>query len=166
MLPVVAHPPQSVRIFDKRVMIVMPWLKHVSPITSFCVAQLMDKRRTSSMLNFGDAFVAHSRNNCADIFLETNLEWMICIDDDMVVPFGNANWFNAHTGWNIAEPFASFNAIDRLLSHNKTLVGALYFAKYSGGPAVYGEGNADVKTQDLARTCPQNLLRPTRWVGT
>jgi len=163
MEPSVATPLSTVAILQKRVMLVCPWLKHVHPITSFCVAQLADKRRTSSMLNFGDAFVAHSRNTCADLFLKSDLEWMLTIDDDMLIPFGNSAWFNAHLGFELPEPFSRFNAIDRLLSHGKTLVGALYFGRWKNGWPVYGEGKAEV---EYARAAPHNVCKPTRWVGT
>jgi hypothetical protein len=156
-------PLSSVAIFKKRVMLVYPWLKHVHPITSFCVSQLADKRRTSSMLNFGDAFVAHSRNTCADLFLKSDLEWMLTIDDDMLIPFGNSAWFNGHMGYEVPEPFSKFNAIDRLLSHGKTLVGALYFGRWKNGYPVYNEGKAEA---EYVRTGPQDVCKPTRWVGT
>jgi hypothetical protein len=148
-----------------RVMLVMPWHKNVSPQTSFCVTQLADKRRTSSLLNFGDAFVAHTRNTCADLFLASDFEWMLTIDDDMIVPFGNARWFNAHTAFDFKEPFCSFNAIDRLLSHQKTLVGALYFGRWPKAGPVYGEG---LHTQELefVKRAPMDVCKPTRWVGT
>lgn len=148
-------------------MIVCPWQKQVSPITAFCTAQLNDKRRTTTLLNFGDAFVAHSRNSCVDVFLGSDLDYMLTIDDDMIVPFGNANWFKTYTGWSdYPEPFASFNAIDRLMSHEKTLVGALYFGKHRHGNPTYNEGAANKTEGDFARKGPHNLIKPTRWVGT
>lgn len=159
-------PPTKVVTFGKKVMMVLPWYKSVSPVTAFCVARLADNRRTSTVLNFGDAFVAHSRNSCADIFLTTDCEYMLTIDDDMVVPFGSATWFNAHTRFNLPEPFASFNALDRLMSHGKTLVGALYFGRHPHGPAVYNEGTANPQEATFARQAPHNLCKPTKWVGT
>lgn len=160
-------PPSTIRTYNKKVMLLLPWQKNVSPITSYCVMQLHDKRRTSSLLNFGDAFVAHTRNSCTDVFLQTDLEWCLMIDDDMLVPFGNANWFKNYTGWQwFPEPFASFNAIDRLMSHGKTLVGGLYFGKHGKGPPVFNEGAANSKEADFVRTCPIDLVKPTRWVGT
>jgi hypothetical protein len=148
-------------------MIVLPWMKQTNPMTAFCVMQLSDKRRTSSMLNFGDAFVSHSRNTCADLFLQSNMDWMLTIDDDMLVPFGNATWFNAHSGFNLPEPFASLHAIDRLLSHGKTLVGGLYFGRHArGAKPVFNEGAANKVAEDDARNVPRDELRPTKWVGT
>lgn len=166
LTPVAVPPPATIITYAKKVLIVLPWQKHVSPITSFCVSQLIDRRRTSTMMNFGDAFVAHSRNTCADIFLKSPCDWMLTIDDDMVVPFGNATWFNAHTGFNLPEPFASFNALDRLMSHGKTLIGALYFGRHPTGPPVYNEGAANPTEAAYARKAPIDLAKPTKWVGT
>jgi hypothetical protein len=155
----------TVRPLDKKVMLVMPWMKVTNPMTAFCLMQLSDKRRTESMLNFGDAFVAHSRNTCADLFLGSDSDWMLTVDDDMLIPFGNARWYNAYSQFNVSEPFASFNAIDRLLSHGKTLVGGLYFGRWPKAPPVYNEG-ANAAEADFARKAPMDLCKPTRWVGT
>jgi hypothetical protein len=160
------YPASSVVTFNKKVMIVLPWHKQVSPMTSFCVSQLIDRRRTATMLNFGDAFVAHSRNTCADIFLQSPSDWVLMVDDDMILPFGNAEWFNAYTRFNLPEKFAGLNAIDRLMSHGKTLVGGLYFGRYHNAKAVYNEAMSHPQEAEFARTAPIDLVKPTKWVGT
>lgn len=164
MPPIVSvMPSPSVTILKQKVMIACPWQKMANPITAFCVAQLADKRRTASMLNYGDAYVSHTRNHCAEYFLKTKLEWILMVDDDMLVPFGNAEFYNAYMGHETPEPFCSFNAIDRLLSHGKTLVGALYWGRFKNSWACYGESKAEV---EYARKAPFNLVKPTRWLGT
>lgn len=164
--PTPAIPSNTITLFSKKVMVVLPWQKQVSPITSFCVSQIIDRRRTATVLNFGDAFVAHSRNSCADIFLKSECDYMLTIDDDLVVGFGNPSWFNAHTDFNLSEPFASFNALDRLMSHGKTLVGGLYFGRHKSAKAVYCEAMSNEKENDYARGAPYNLIKATKWVGT
>lgn len=164
VVPVV--PPQTVTVFEKKVMLAFPWQKSVHPLTAFSAFQLADRRRTTTALNFGDAFVAHSRNNIADAFLKSDSEWLLQIDDDMVVPFGNAKWFKAYTGWDwLTEKFASLNALDRLLSHKKTLIGGLYFAKHSRGNPVFGEGNRP-EIAAYVRKGPHDEIKVTGWVGT
>ncbi len=166
-LPVIpVAPASSVVLMAKQAMLVLPWGKLTNPLTAFSVAQLQDRRRVTTALNFGDAFVAHSRNSCADVFLASDKDWMLTIDDDMIVPFGNPKWFKAHTGFNfLPEPYASFNTLDRLMSHGKTLVGALYFGRYKGSFPMYGEG-ANQSEGDYARSGPHDICKPTRWVGT
>jgi hypothetical protein len=147
-------------------MLALPWGKSVHPITAFATAQLMDRRRTVAALNFGDAFVVHSRNSIADIFLKSTCEHLLMLDDDMIVPFGHAQWFKSHTGWeNYPEPFSSFNTIDRLLSHGKTLVGALYRGRYKTSNFVYGEGH-NSQERKYAEDGPYDLIKETRWTGT
>jgi hypothetical protein len=166
-VPVAVLPTNSVVALQNKVMIALPWMKQTNPMTAFCVAQLTDKRRTASLLNFGDAFVAHSRNTCADLFLQSGLEYVLMIDDDMVVPFGNATWFNAHTGFNFPERFAGFNAIDRLLSHKKSLVGALYFGRQpNGSKPVFNEGCSHKAVDADCRKTPRDEIHATKWVGT
>lgn len=164
--PQPTFPAISVIQYDKKVLVALPWQKQVAPITSFCVSQLMDRRRTAAMISFGDAFVAHTRNSCADVFLESPCEWMLMIDDDMIVPFGDPAWFKQYTGFNFAEQFMKLNAIDRLMSHKKTLVGALYFGRHPTAPAVFNEGAANNEIAAYARRGPHNEIRVTKWVGT
>lgn len=159
-------PPQTVTVYGKKVMLALPWQKMVNPITAFSAFQLADRRRTTTALNFGDAFVAHSRNNIADVFLKSESEWLLQIDDDMVVPFGNAAWFKSYTGWSwYPEPFASLNALDRLMSHKKTLVGALYFSKHTKGVPVFSEGGR-TEISAHVRKGPHDEVLKTSWVGT
>lgn len=163
---IAVSPPATIAFLKNRIMLALPWGKMTHPITAFAVAQLMDRRRTTTALNFGDAFVAHSRNSIADVFLKSTSEYLLTVDDDMIVPFGHPVWFRAHTGWeHYPDPFASFNVIDRLLSHGKTLVGALYKGRYQKANFVYGEGN-QTQEREYASKGPYDVLKPTRWVGT
>lgn len=167
VLPVAVAPSVAGTIYNKKIVVVLPWWKQVSPVTAFCVAQLVDRRRTTTMMNFGDAFVAHSRNTCVDAFLRTGCEWFLTIDDDMVVPFGHAEWYKEHTQFtDFPEQFLKLNALDRLMSAGKSLVGALYFGRHRNGPPVYNEGAMTPQEAAFARRAPHDLVKPTRWVGT
>lgn len=134
---------------------------------AFSAMALINKNpgRTALALDFGDAFIVHCRNKIADHFLSTDLDWMLTIDDDTIVPFGNANLFNSFTRLNIASKFSGLDTLDRLLASGKTLVGALYFSRWPDGNPVYAEG-ADVQEKEFARKGPHDLVKPTRWVGT
>lgn len=151
---------------NTKVYLCLPWQKHTNPITAFCIAGLAERGRLTKCLNFGDAFVSHSRNTCADLFLASPCDWSIWIDDDMVIPFGNATWFNAYTGANFPERFAGLHAIDRLLSHKKTIVGGLYFGRHPHGAAMYSEGATIPAEKEFARKAPMELVKPTKWVAT
>jgi hypothetical protein len=131
----------------------------------FSVISGLDRAKMAVMLDFGDAFIAHSRNKLASNFLKTGLEWALTVDDDMVIPCGNAAWFNDITKMNLPEKFASRNTVDRLLSHGKTLVGALYMGRWEGAHAVYGEGQQPAE-KEWIKFGPHDVVKPTRWVGT
>lgn len=163
----ISLPPTAVVSFGKRVLIGMPWQKVTNPLTAFCVSRLVDTRRCALTLNHGDAFVAHTRNAIVDVFLRSDLEWLLTIDDDMILPTGNAKVFRTYTGWNVPEPFASFHALDRLMSHGKTLVGALYFGRQGlNSPPVYSEGMSSKDEAAYARKGWRDQVKLTRWVGT
>jgi len=118
------------------------------------------------VLNFGDAFVAHSRNSIVDAFLKTDLDYILSIDDDMVLPIGNAEWFKLYSGWKwMGDSFAGLNTIDRLTSHKKSVVGALYFGRYIHGPPVFAEG-VNEEVAKMVRSGPHDRLMATNWVGT
>ena len=151
----------------KKVCIMLPWYKSVCPLTAFSTMCLLDRTKMSVMLNFGDAFIVHTRNVLAENFLKNGVEWCLTIDDDMVCPWGNAAWFKAFSGFDsIPDKFAGMHTINRLLSHGKTLVGALYFGRWKKGKPVYAEATADQKETDFARSGPHDIVRATRWVGT
>jgi hypothetical protein len=151
---------------NTKVFICLPWQKMTNPLTAFAMAGLLDRRRSTTCMNFGDAFVAHSRNTCVDLFLATPNEWSFWLDDDMLPPFGNAKWFNAYTGANYPDAFAGMHSIDRLLSHNKTLVGGLYFGRHKHGAPMYSEGMSNPQEAIYCRKAPMNVIKPTRWVAT
>jgi hypothetical protein len=166
IVPTTPTAPPKPGLRKPEVLIALPWYKSTNPLTAFSVMGLIDRRRTAIVLNFGDAFVVHSRNAVGDAFLKSKHEWMLTIDDDMVVPFGNGKWFNAMTGMKIPEPFCNFNALDRLMSHGKTLVGALYFGRWKHGAPMFAEGTRDSQMALFSRHGPHDRLQPTRWVGT
>lgn len=164
----VAIPPRNTVVgstIGQKVFLALPWQKHTNPITAFSIANLLDRRRMQACLNFGDAFVSHSRETCADLFLKSDCEWMLMIDDDMVLP-GHAKWFNAFTGMDLPDKFANLNVVDRLLSHGKTLVGGLYFGKHKHGKPMYCEGCFNPAEEQYARQAPFDVIKPTKWVAT
>jgi hypothetical protein len=149
-------------IENKQVMLCLPFYKTTNPRTLFALMTLFDKRRMALSLDFGDAFVAHSRNKLADQFLRSGMEWCLMCDDDNVPPFGNAALYNQFTGFNLPPMFAGLHGIDRLLSHGKTLVGGLYRGRWPHSKSIFAEG---VQLEKYVNDGPRDELRPTQWVG-
>jgi len=159
-------PPKSVVIFDRKVFVALPWYKNVHPATAFSVSQLLDKRRTSAAMSMGDAFLPHTRNSLADAFLGTDCDYMLSVDDDMILPCAQAKWFKGFTGFDwMPDEFAGLNSIDRLMSHKKSVVGALYFGRYKHGPPVFAEGAQPDMARE-ARQAPVDKIFKTNWIGT
>lgn len=160
----------TISAVQQRVMIALPWMKQSNPLTAFCLANLYDRRRHSLLLQYGDSFVSHSRNSCADVFLKSDLEWLFFLDDDMLVPCGAgkdyAAWFNAHAGLSLDEKFAGQHTIDRLLSHGKALVGGIYWGRSPKGKCMMAEGMNVPSEAAFARKGPHDFIRETRWVAT
>jgi len=148
----------------KRVALLLPQYKQTNPRTLFCVMGLLDRTKMEVMMHFGDAFIVHTRNKLADRFLETGIPTSVWIDDDMIVPFGNAEYFNQSTGFNFPARYAGMHLINRLLETNKTLIGALYFGRNEKRRPMFG--GADAAEAAFAHTSPHDAVRPVPWVAT
>lgn len=157
---------QTPFIEGRKIFVALPSYKTMHPKTAFSLLSLFDRRRMAASLDYGDAFIAHSRNKLADHFLQSGLEWMLTVDDDMILPAGNAAVYRSFIGREVPDQFAKLNTIDRLLSHGKTLVGALYFGRWAHGRPVYAEGADDKAEEAWVRKGPHDICKPTRWVGT
>lgn len=155
----------------RKVVLLMPQYKSTCPMTLYSVAAVWDRATTGLAINYGDAFIIHSRNRLADRFVEENrFEWALFVDDDMVLPCGNAPWFRQITGWDgCPDSIAGANTIPRLLSAGKTVVGGLYFGRnhLGKGKPMYAEGFHNPAEAKEARNLKANrTVRPTAWVGT
>lgn len=148
----------------RKVLIALPWYKSANPLTTFALLAMADRTKMGFSLGFGDAFIAHSRNKLATQFVNSPLEWMLMVDDDMVLPFGDAAWFNGNSGLKLPDHFAGMHTLNRLLSHGKTIVGATYFGRWKAGHPVFAEGQQMEKL--LRAAGPRDEVLPTRWVGT
>ncbi len=164
--PALPSPNISVEAVRSKVFIGLPWQKITNPMTSFCITAIADRRRAALSMIHGDAYVIHSRNRIADAFLKSPFEWALMVDDDMLIPMGDANWYNAHTGFNLPPHYAGMNTLNRLLSHQKTVVGGLYFGRQPHGKPMYCEGANNPEEAVFARKAPHDIVKPTRWIAT
>lgn len=161
--PTIALPPGVLKE-NRRVLIALPWYRTAHPLTTVALLNLFQRDTMSIIVSYGDAFIVHARNKLASKFLASKFEWMLMLDDDMVPPCGNPQWFNEHTNLNLPEWSAGANTIERLISHGKTLIGTTYFGRSKGAAAVFAEGKE--RSAELLRTGPRNEIIPAKWVGT
>lgn len=159
-------PPICANWKGKEVMICLPFYKSSSPFTTFSVMALYEREKMGIIMQCGDAFISHTRNKIAKTFLSTGAEWSLWVDDDMVVPMGKAEWFNAITGFSFPTEFAGLHTLNRLLSHKLPLVGGLYFGRAVNGRPMYAEGVNNPVEAQMVRRGPQNTCKPTKWIAT
>ena len=154
----------------KDVMLCLPMYKQTNPLTVFSLLGLWDRAKFGALVEYGDAFIVHTREALAHRFLESGKPHSLWIDDDMIVPMGNADWFRTKTGINLPDEFAGLHTANRLRSHEKSIVGGLYFGRKPHGRAMYYEALVDSPAGALenkrAHEAPFNSLRPTKWTGT
>ncbi len=154
----------------KKILMMLPWYKTTHPLTSFCLLALLDRAKMGAAMEFGDAMISHARNRLLDTLVDSGIEYGFFLDDDMLVPVGNAGWFNRYTGLALPDSFAGLNTLNRLMSHNKSIVSGLYFQRKDEGRAVFLEAlMADMAGDDAnreARTAPRDFLKEVTWAGT
>jgi len=155
---------------QKTLCILLPQYKHTNPLTLTSIAALRDQKTMSVVVHFGDAFIVHTRNRLADTFMkDTECEWALFVDDDMVLPIGNVSWYRKMTGFGfVPDRLAGLNAIDRLLSHRKTVVGGLYFGRnqLAAKRAIFAEGGTPGPYANKFGQWPIDKVIQTKWVGT
>lgn len=169
---IVSAPREEVHMWEGRKLhILLPVYRSFCPDTHYTlfanyarygpekIAMTMEKRTV----------IHESRNILTHKGMKSDAEWFMMIDDDMILPCGNAGIINGRYGANIPEPGASANAISRLMAHPKDarIVGALYFGRHAYGLAQCSIGFEDKDVSELLRRHNkyQNLT-PVGWVGT
>jgi hypothetical protein len=104
------------------------------------------------------------RNKLADKFLTTDAEWALWLDSDMAPPMGypaeSQKW-----GADFAQEFNEVDVIEKLMSHGKTIVSAVYYDRYGTGIPMFEQGRNDPALAARLRQGPRNELMTTDWVG-
>lgn len=152
----------------KRLFIGFISYKYTNPATCWSLVQLaldLGKEKVRFDFDLGNARIYDARNKLANRFMKSECEWMLFIDDDMILPTAREGYFR----WITRKPVKQYSNADglhtvhRLVSHQKTLVGALYY-----GRNIQGQPMFKYKTEEeIARAKRQaDGIIPTEWVGT
>lgn len=150
----------------KNLMLLLPQYKSTNPATLFSLLGLWDPTQMRCSMRHGDAMISHTRNRLAQDFLASDCEWALFVDDDMVLPIGNAGWFNGVTNLNLPKEQAGQHTIKRLLASGKKIVGGLYFGRQPKGKPMFFEGVNRPDVADRLRKTRPTTVQPTEWVGT
>lgn len=109
-----------------------------------------------------------ARNRAAKAFLSSGAEWCWMVDGDTIPPFGDPGFFYSRLGVpekKIPPHFLQWHAIDRLRSHKKTIVSAIYHQRRRHGAKVVAP--IDSATSDRIKNGgPSDRLLEVPWVPT
>jgi hypothetical protein len=118
-----------------------------------------------------DTMIDRSRNMLADRFLKSGCKWSLWVDGDMGAPTGNADYFRWLTASEaLNNEAASFDTLDRLLSHRKAIIGAVYSSRRFHGslvaqPEIYPRNHEDKLLANQIRPGQASGLADVDWVG-
>lgn len=150
--------------------VLFPCYKFTNPATAFALMAIsfdIGKEKMRFYSEFGDAVISNTRNKLADHFLKSGATWSLWLDDDIVPPIGRADWFKSMCKCPPEYPdkLASQHVVHRLISHNKSVIGATYFGRQENGPPMFYEGLNDREAQNAAIR-GDDSIRKCGWVAT
>jgi hypothetical protein len=150
----------------RSLMVLMPCGRDTNPDTMYSLLASFDRSTMQLSTQVGMTHV-QARNVLATRFLESGCEWSLWADDDMAWPCGNPGWFRTLAGRkDLADKWVGINAIKRLASHRKTIVGGLYFGRVAPYIAQYSTAFSDPTESQLAKRGPEDKIKPVDWVAT
>lgn len=118
-----------------------------------------------------ETLLVRGRNLVAERFLRTQAEWSFWADSDMLLPFGNAEWFQDKSKiTNLRAEQYGFDVVKRLLSHHQDFVGAVYAARTESSqmviqPDLEPRHEADKQLSNLIRQNQAYGLKDVGWLG-
>jgi len=110
--------------------------------------------------------IVEARNILAMKFLRTKAEWAIFVDDDVVLPCGSADVFNNEFNAMLPKPHSEYLFIDKMMSNNLPLVGALYFGRHPAGKGQYSGAFDSPLENSRAHRLEDAGIKPCSWVAT
>ncbi len=166
---VVAHTPELVQWEGKNVIILLPVYRTFHPETHYTLFANYARYGLDKvgLIQESRTVIHEARNILADKFLKTDAEYAIMVDDDMILPHGNAARFNGNYKAGVNEVSAGYNTISRLMSHSadKEIVGALYFGRHPEGKAQCFKGFHNEQENSRLHKGEYSGLMLDRWVG-
>jgi len=117
----------------RKVLIAMPIYESLNPKTFFSLVKAWSAYGPDKVgiIYQERTRIEEARNILVDRFMRSDAEWLIMVDDDMVMPCGAADWYSALSNNTVPNRLAGLNFITRLMSfgEDKPIIGALYFGR-------------------------------------
>jgi transcriptional regulator with XRE-family HTH domain len=151
----------------RKVFLLLPIYDSIRPACHFSLLKNYAKYGAEKIGFFmrEKTLITDGRNLLVQSFLKTDGEFAIFIDHDMVLPMGDAVMFGQY-GAKLPEPYQSFLFLDRIMSTDLPLVGALYFGRSVNGKAQYAEAFENERENRNAHLMVNPGVKPTKWVAT
>lgn len=105
-----------------------------------------------------------ARNMIAKRFMDSDAEWLLFLDDDMVPPIGDYAQMKKW-GMDVPPQFGNYDIIQRLISRKKTLISGLYFDRTGQRIARYHEAINDPKEARFAYNAPYDTVKKVKGSG-
>ena len=148
----------------KKIIILMPMNGPPEPEIMEVFSRLYDPK-TMDFKRVGFNNLSVARNALAGHFLRGPWEEAIWWDSDTIPPFGDAAAFKQLCQTpNLPDVFAGLNPINRLRSHNRSLVSSCYVGRRKGAPPQFAGGEME-STRQVMRRGPRNSVMEVDWAG-
>ena len=147
-----------------KVFIGVPCYRTIVPQLMLSTHAVRYRFKDLGFLMEGGSYLPLVRNRLCKKFLDRGGEWLIMIDSDMAPPPGYPSK-SSQWGARFDPRYNEKDFVERLMSHGKTLVSALYFDRNGHGIPMFDEGRNDPSVAKELQAGPQDKLRPTNWTG-
>jgi hypothetical protein len=118
-----------------------------------------------------DTVIHRSRNVLAQRFLKSGALWSLWLDSDIVPPIANADWYRWITAsQTVPDEACRYDVLERLLGHNKAMVGGVYASRRWHGqlviqPDIRPRSHEDkLLCNDLRKGTARGLVE-VDWIG-
>ena len=157
--------PSSDLPLGKRLAVLVATNRAIEAATFESVIRCFDSSKMQLLLHYTNDIV-RARNVLAQQFLDSGCEWSFWVDDDMILPCGDAALFKRLCNCpNLHDSYAGLNAIGKLHQRQKTLVGGAYFGRFKGSPLQAWAPSVDA-SQIAKLQGPTDAIVPVTWVAT
>jgi hypothetical protein len=140
------------------------------PVTMECFSVLIRNYQMPLIVK-SETLLIRARNIIVERFLRTKSEWTFWADSDMLLPFGNAQWFKDKSKIsNLRADQYGFDVLKRLMSHRQDFVGAVYAARTENSqliiqPDLEPRHQADRELANQIRKNQAHGLKDVGWLG-
>lgn len=158
--------------WSRKVVLLTPFNRDINPNIHFNIVALLRKCPWMGYQYKTNTIIQRARNLLAHDFLNSEAEWSLWMDSDMVLSFGDPGFIGIKMkGTKVPVANASINTPERLMSHGKTIVGGVYARRGVGDglciqPALHPQNDEDRALAKRLEQGPTNELHKVGYIAT